>query len=179
MNFRVLHYKTLDSTNNLARILAEQGASEGTVIVADYQTRGRGRFRRRWYSPRGVGLLFSVILRPRLQSSQASILTHMAAQSVRLTLDEEFRLGATLKRPNDVLVRGKKISGILTEASGEQRRLSHAIIGIGLNVNTMAKDLLGRATSIYLEKGRKFELVPILDSILSHLGKMYSKINHG
>src|SRR3989338_6838440 len=173
MTFRILHYDTVDSTNNLARALAERGGGEGAVFVANYQPPGGGRFRGRWYSPRGAGLLFSIILRPRFQSSKASILTHVAAQAVRETLEKQFGLQARLKKPNDVVVGGKKIAGVLAEASGQQRTLSYVVIGIGLNVNTKAKDLLQTATSMYVETAGRLELHSILNSVLGIFGRMY------
>ena len=166
MNFRILHYDTVDSTNDLALEFAREGAAEGTVVAADYQTHGRGRFKRRWVSPRGAGLLFSIVLRPTLKTSAAPILTHWAAQSIREILQEKFALPATLKRPNDVLVGGKKIAGILTEARGQGSRVEYVVLGVGLNVNTKRQGLLRTATSIFLETGKKVKKDGLLEDIL-------------
>ncbi len=177
MNFRILHYQTLDSTNDLALSFARQGAEEGTVIASDYQTHGRGRFRRRWISPRGKGLLFSIILRPRLKTSAAPILTHVAAQSVAEALQTKFNLSAKLKKPNDILVGGKKIAGILTEASGNHKCLEHVVIGIGLNMNSSRRELLRNATSVYLETGERVRLDATLRQILAIFRTKYSRLN--
>src|SRR3989338_7714076 len=118
MNFRILHYKSLDSTNDLALRLAKEGAEEGTVVTEEYQTKGRGRFKRRWTSPHGAGLLFSVILRPKFKMSRAPFLTHLGARAIQTTLQARFGFEVKLKQPNDVLVAGKKIAGILTESTG-------------------------------------------------------------
>ncbi|MBI1977754.1 MAG: biotin--[acetyl-CoA-carboxylase] ligase [Candidatus Omnitrophica bacterium] len=176
MNFRILHYKTLDSTNDLALEFAREGASEGTVIVTEYQKHGRGRFRRKWFSPRGKGLLFSIILRPNLEASSVSILTHLAAKSVQKVLKEVFHLPAKLKRPNDLLVNGKKICGILTEASGQGRAIKYVVVGIGLNVSAGKKDLLRMATSILAETGKRVEQKELLERILFHFAVEYRSL---
>ena len=167
MAFRILYYDTLDSTNNLALAFAKEGAEEGTVIVADYQTKGRGRFNRKWISPRGKGLLFSMILRPPLSASSVPILTHLAAKSVAEVLEEDFNLPAKLKKPNDVLVNGRKIAGILTESSTVKSQIEHVVLGIGLNVNAARPRLLKTATSIAIEAGQKADKNAILDRILA------------
>ncbi len=177
MRFRILHYKTLDSTNNLAVSFAREGAEEGVVVLSDYQTQGRGRFKRRWQSPRGKGLLFSILLRPNLKSSSASILTHLAAQSIADVLKKDFKLPVKLKKPNDVLVNGKKITGILTESSAYHQRVEYVIVGIGLNVSTARKDLLKTATSIYAETQEKADMGEILESILKVFKTKYSEVN--
>ncbi len=175
MNFRILHYDTLDSTNNLAISFARDGASEGTVVTADFQTKGRGRFERTWLSPKGKGLLFSIILRPKLKVSEAPILTHLAAQSVSEILASNFDLPAKLKKPNDVLVRGRKICGILTESSAVKQKLDYVVLGIGLNVDSTQKELLDSATSIFLETKKKVEKEKLLLDILGCFEAKYEK----
>lgn len=175
MNFRILHYDQLPSTNDLALELASKDASEGTVVLTDHQTQGRGRFRKKWASRPEKDLLFSILLRPRLSPSAVPILTHFAARSVASVLEEEFSLPAKLKKPNDVLVEGKKISGILTEGSSSKNRMDYCIVGIGLNVNSRKRDLPAGATSIYLETEKKADKFSILDSILNHFWKEYSE----
>ncbi len=176
MHFRILHYKTLDSTNNLAIHFAKEGAEEGAVITTDYQTQGRGRFKRRWQSPRGKGLLFSILLRPNLKSSSVSILTHLAAQSIADILRKSFELPVKLKKPNDVLVNGKKIAGILTESSAHHHRIEYVVIGIGLNVNTPRKDLLKTATSVYAETKEKANLGQTFEEILKAFKTRYLEL---
>jgi BirA family biotin operon repressor/biotin-[acetyl-CoA-carboxylase] ligase len=176
VQFRILHYETLDSTNNLAITLARDGAAEGTVILSDYQTHGRGRFKRCWISPRGKGLLFSVITRPKLKRSHSAILTHLAAKSVTEVLERRHRLPARIKKPNDVLVRGAKIAGILAESSGYPDRLDYVVIGIGLNVNTPRQSLFKGATSICLETGRQTGISELLCEILLNFEEKYSEL---
>lgn len=177
MRFRILHYETLDSTNNLALHLAREGAHEGTVVAADFQTKGRGRFKRRWISPKGKGLLFSIILRPQLKTSAASILTHLTARSVAEVLKTSFELPVKLKRPNDVLVNGKKIAGILTESSGNHHQLEYVVAGIGLNLNMKPKELLRTATSVYIETKKAVkDKEELLAKILSSFRSKYEAV---
>lgn len=175
MNFRILHYDTLDSTNNLAISFARNGAMEGTVIVSEYQTKGRGRFNRSWQSARGKDLLFSFILRPKLKASGTPILTHLAAQSVLETLISKFELVAKLKKPNDVLIQGKKICGILTESSATKQNMDYVVVGIGLNVNSEKKDLIDLATSIRIETKKKVDKAPLLIDILERFRTKYEQ----
>lgn len=176
MKFRILHYQTLDSTNNLALFFAREGVREGTVIVSDYQTHGRGRFARQWISPRGKGLLFSIVLRPNFKTSAAPILTHLAAQSVAEALKAVFNLSATLKKLNDVLIGGKKIAGILTESCGSHNHLEYVVVGVGLNVNSKRQELGQNATSVYLEISEKAKLDLIFQHILSIFSAKYSEL---
>ncbi len=177
MNLRILHYDRLPSTNDLALELASKKAAEGTVIVSDYQTHGRGRFKRKWVSRPGKNLLFSIVLKPRFSAQTAPILTHLAARSVASILKKQFSLPAKLKRPNDVLVGEKKISGILTEAASSNGRMEYVVVGIGLNVNSRKGDLPAGATSIYLETDQKIDPSEILDLILNHFWNQYFHAN--
>ncbi len=175
MQFRVLQYKSVDSTNNLAREFAEGGAAEGTIVSADYQTSGRGRFDRKWQSPKAAGLLFSVILRPKVKASEASMLTHLAAKSVAKTLKDVCGLSPALKKPNDVLVAKKKIAGILTESCGKGRNIDFVILGIGININTTKAKMLKTATSARAETGKRYERGEVLDSFLTEFESNYEK----
>jgi BirA family transcriptional regulator, biotin operon repressor / biotin---[acetyl-CoA-carboxylase] ligase len=166
MNFRILHYNTLPSTNDFAISLAKQGAREGTVVTAKYQTRGRGRFRRRWHSTRGTGLLFSLILRPKVKTSKASLITHLAARSIQEAIERVSSIKSTLKRPNDVLVNQKKVAGILCESSTSGSRVDYVVLGAGLNVNSRKKDLIRGATSLFEESHKKYKPEDLLDEFL-------------
>ena len=173
MNFRIIHYNTLDSTNSLALEFAREGAAEGTVVTAEYQTEGRGRLKRKWISLRGTGLLFSLILRPKFKVSLAPYLTRLAGEAVQETLAEKFKLSGKLKLPNDVLIGKKKISGILTESTGSGKQIDHVVIGIGLNVMSKLKDLPRKATSILLETGKKADKQKLLLDILNRIDSKY------
>jgi len=176
MPFKILHYESVDSTNQVARALAEKGMEEGVVVQSSFQTHGRGRFHRRWRSPKGKDLLFSIILRPVLKQHQVSILTQVAARAVRHVLRETFELPAVIKKPNDILVQGKKICGILTEASSFPSGVRYVIVGIGLNVNAKRSEMIRRATSICEGVKKPVDLNELLDLILSQFAVCYREL---
>lgn len=178
---RVLLYPQVDSTNTLARSLAAQGEPEGTVVVAEEQTSGRGRQGRAWVAPAGTCLLFSLVLRPRLEPAQLQHLTMMAALALRDALRDAAGLQAAIKWPNDVLLSGRKVAGILTEARTTGVLVDFAILGIGLNVNLPAEALPPAfdATSIAVELGRPVPRVPLLQSILRQLEQRYQWLQAG
>src|SRR5262245_32770011 len=130
----VLRYESLPSTNDLAREMAAKGADEGLAILALAQTCGRGRLGRSWTSPHGDGLYLSLILRPKIEPLFSTVITLAAAVAVAQTLSEDFNLPVDIKWPNDVLVRGKKICGILLENAIEGSRLEYGVLGIGVNL---------------------------------------------
>ena len=131
-----LHYfDELGSTNTLARELTERGAPEGEVVIADAQTQGRGRLGRHWESPARLNLYFSIILRPRLAPAHAAQITLMAAVALAEALDSFIAPTAEIKWPNDILVGGQKLAGVLTEAACSADAIEYVILGIGINVN--------------------------------------------
>lgn len=132
----VEYHESIDSTNSRAKTLAEEGAPEGTLIVAGEQTAGRGRQGRAFFSPGGTGVYFTLLLRPRFSMNDAALITTYAACCVADAIDECIGCTASIKWVNDVFVNGRKVSGILTEASfgAEDMRLSYVIVGIGINV---------------------------------------------
>ena len=148
-------YEKVSSTNDRACQIAEEGGEEGTVIVAEQQSKGKGRMGRSWSSPRG-GIYLSVILRPKLIPTEVSKLTLVAALSVAQTIRDTAGLRALIKWPNDILVGKKKLCGILTELKAEQDMTSFVILGIGINVNTRKSLLPENSTSISEESDEKF-----------------------
>ena len=170
--FKIRRIKRVDSTTSAAFRWADRGAPSGTVIVSDYQTRGHGKFGRRWVSPRGKNLLFSVLLRPSFKAGKAPLLTQIACRTVSRVLERELGLETTFKRPNDVLVGGRKISGVLVEAKGRSNGdLDCLVIGIGLNVNARREELVPGATSLIEETGRKQSRFELLKELLRQLKK--------
>ncbi len=138
---KFLYYSAVESTNATIRALAEQGSAGGTVVIAEEQLQGRGRRGRYWFSPPGKGLWFSLLLRPTgIAPSAAAPITLVAAAALGQALRRETGLGVTLKWPNDLLLNGKKIGGILTELKGEPDRVEYLIIGAGLNINQSETD---------------------------------------
>ena len=177
MGKTVLFLRKVNSTNLWAKRLARSGAQEGTIAVAESQSSGRGRLDRRWYSPVG-GLWFSVVLRPQIYASEVSQLTVVTALSVIQTLRDLYGLEAHAKWPNDVLVNGRKICGILGEANSEANKVSFVIMGIGLNANfdvdkALPESIAASATSLETEIGHKVDLERLLTTLLKRFESDY------
>lgn len=137
---RIHYYETIGSTNLIARELAKGNAPEGTLVIAEEQTQGRGRNNRKWFSPKGKSLLFSLILRPDWEPNHAARLTAIAAIAVAEGIRKSTGLPAFIKWPNDIRVHGKKVAGILTELEVVKSRIKFAIVGIGVNVSIDKKE---------------------------------------
>lgn len=166
-------YDQIESTNITALALAEQGAPEGTVILADSQTQGRGRMGRHWISPPNVNLYLSIILRPDGDPPRAGLWSLAAAVAVARTIEQATTLPARLKWPNDILVHDKKVSGLLLESAIRNGRFKHLILGIGLNVN-LTRDVLPDAlrssvTSLREELGREVDRIKLFQRLLEQL----------
>lgn len=172
----VYYFGCTDSTNVQAKRLAEEGAAHGTLVVADRQTAGRGRRGRGWDSPAGKNLYFTLILKPDFAPDKASMLTLVMAMAVLKGLKR--LLGAAsvgIKWPNDLVINGKKICGILTEMALEQSRIGHVIIGVGINVETQefAAELVDKATDIETACGRKLCKADLLAEIMQAFEEYY------
>ena len=173
----ILFSREVDSTNEWAKELAMYGACEGTVVIAETQTRGRGRLGREWVSPTG-GLWFSMILRPKFRPSEAVKLTFVAGLAVAKVLREMFDLKAETKWPNDVLVNGRKICGILTEMNTTGETVNFVVVGVGVNTNfdveeAFPEQLKKVATSLQNELGRKVRLEELFRGLLERLENLY------
>ena len=168
------HFETLDSTNDLAKELAAQGAPEGTVVVAETQTGGRGRLGREWNSPPGVGLYVSLVLRPMLPPMELPQITLTTAVAVVRAVRRVTGVAPGIKWPNDLLLNGKKLGGILTEMETESDRIRHVVVGLGLNVNNPAfpPELAATATSLALATGRAFSRVQLLQAWLEEFEEL-------
>ena len=178
MGKEIHSFKTIGSTNETAKRLAESGAPEGTIVISEKQTRGKGRLGRSWHSPSGQGLYFSLILRPDLDFSRIPAIAMVAALAICHTLEGYGDLRAQVKWPNDCLLNGKKVAGILVELSAEMDKVCYAILGVGINVNNSVRDfpshLRSKATSLALESGRKTDRVDLLQKILHNFEKSYN-----
>ena len=173
---RTVYFDATDSTNIQARRLAEAHAPHGTLVVSDRQDGGKGRRGRSWASPSGVGIWMSLILRPKIDPSLASMLTLVAALAVREGIREETGLSPLIKWPNDLVLNGKKICGILTEMSTELMEIQYVITGIGINVNQreFPPEIRDTATSLSLEAGRSFRRSSLIAAILKAFEKDYA-----
>ncbi len=172
-------FAVADSTNSRAVALAESEAPHGTVVCADAQTGGRGRFGRTWESPPGVNLYVSLLLRPPLEPPQAPQLTLVTAVALAAAVEGATGLSTRLKWPNDLYLGGRKAAGILAEMSADADRLRHVVIGAGLNVNAEGPDfppaLRGKATSLKIQAGRGFARVEVLARFLESFSDAYRR----
>jgi len=177
LGHHVSSYRHVGSTNTVAVQLAESGAPEGQIVTAEEQRKGRGRFTRNWHSPTGTGIYMSIILRPFLKPAEAPGLSIMTAVALADTLEGYCPEKVQIKWPNDVLISGRKVAGILTELSAERDAVNHVIIGIGINVNQELTDfpeeIRGIATSVRHALRRKISRVELVQSFLLHLEKHY------
>ena len=167
----------VDSTQNVARARADTGAPEGTVVWADHQTRGRGRLGRPWTDEPGSALLISIILRPAAAFRRLPEISLLAGAAVAEAVREESGLPVALDWPNDLLVRGRKVAGILAESLPSREESAVVILGVGVNVNQtrFPDDLAVRATSLALETGRQFDREKLLRTLLLRLERWYHR----
>lgn len=168
---------TLPSTQKLAHRYAYENAPEGTIVVTEEQTEGRGRLDRKWHSPKYTGIWMSLILRPNIPPMNAPQLTLLAAVGVVRAIQEVTGIEPDIKWPNDILVSGKKVVGILTELQAESDRINSVIIGIGVNVNQsidqFPDSLKEIATSLAIINGEKIDRALLLQQMLFHIEKLY------
>lgn len=170
---RIHYFPEIDSTMDAARELAKQGAGEGTLVVAESQRHGRGRLGREWLSPRG-GIYLTVILRPRISPVYAPRANLMAAVAVATTIRRLYGIEADLKWPNDVLIAGAKVCGILAEMHAERDTVSFVNIGIGINANTSISEFEDTATSLKDVLGREICRRQLLASLLTQIDRQHS-----
>lgn len=174
---RVTCLETVDSTNSYAKKLAEQGEPEGTLVVAERQTAGRGRRGRYWESPSGENVFMTLLLRPKLHPSRISGITLLAALALVRAVREMVSVKVEIKWPNDVVVEGKKICGILTEMSSEENFVHYAVVGIGINVNqhSFSEELREKATSLFLETGEEWNRCALAARTAALFGEYYRR----
>lgn len=168
-------YKSVDSTNIRAKDLAETGSVHGTLVVADEQTMGRGRRGRGWESRKGISIYMSLVLKPDIEPGNASMLTLVAAMAVAEGIRQSTGLECQIKWPNDVVIHGKKVCGILTEMSTQIDYINHIVIGIGINVHNeeFPEEIRDIATSLYLESGKKQNRALIIEKVWEAFEQYY------
>lgn len=174
---KVVCCEQVDSTNTKAKQLAELGEPEGTLVVAEEQTAGKGRRGRGWVSEPGVGVWMSLILRPDIAPVDSSCITLVTALAVAEGISRACGLDARIKWPNDIILNGKKVCGILTEMSSEREYIHYVVVGIGINVNTgsFPEESCARATSVFLEKGEKADRQSLIAACMESFGKYYGQ----
>lgn len=175
----IIYYERVNSTNDLAKVLAGQGVIEGTVVVAEEQSGGRGRRGRAWSSPGGTGVWMSVLLRPKLSPANAPKITIMAAVAVVRAIERVCGQKVGIKWPNDIVYKGKKLAGILTEMSAEVDSINHIVLGIGTNVNVPQEafpaEIQEKGTSLLIATGHTVSRVAYLRALLEELEVAYAQ----
>jgi BirA family biotin operon repressor/biotin-[acetyl-CoA-carboxylase] ligase len=173
----VHYFESLPSTNDRAKELAAVGAPEGTLVVAEGQSAGRGRLGRHWESPPGVGLYVSLLLRPPLPPHELPQITLTTAVAVARALERAADAAPEIKWPNDLLLAGKKVGGILTEMETEADQIRYLVVGLGLNVNNrdFPPEIADIATSLALALGRAFPRAPLLRAWLEEFEGLYRR----
>lgn len=174
----IVHFPSLNSTNTKAKELASTDIANGTVVISEEQTSGRGRFGRQWISPKFKGIWMSIILKPDMDPTNASNITLIGAAAVTEAL-AELGVEAKIKWPNDIILNNKKLGGILTEMSSELNLINYIIIGIGINVNIssedFSKELEEIATSLKIQTGEELSRKELLANILGHFERLYEE----
>lgn len=174
---KIIHYNTINSTNIEAKNLANDGEIEGTVIISEEQINGRGRLGRGWVSPKNKGIWMSIILRPDINPVDAAKVTQIGAASVLLAI-KNTGLDPLVKWPNDIVVDGKKVCGILTEMNAELHRINYLVIGIGINVNIeeneYPNEIKEMATSLKIQTGKTINRKKLTADILNYFEEFYN-----
>lgn len=175
----VMVFDTVPSTNTTLAEMADSGSGEGMVVVADGQTGGRGRMGRDWFSPKGFNIYLSALFRPDIHPSYSPVFTFIASLSLIKTL-RDFNFSPEIKWPNDVLIDGKKVAGVLTEMRLKQDKLDYVVVGVGLNVNlpeelikTNLSSEADKVTSLYLESGNELSREHVASRLIGALDECY------
>ncbi len=170
------YYESLDSSNTKARELAEDGHPSGTLVVAEQQSVGKGRRGRSWESAPGIGIYMTLMLKPEINPGNASMLTLVAAMAVTNAIRRITGAQALIKWPNDIVINGKKICGILTEMSAQFDYINNIVIGIGINVHneSFPEELKETASSLWIECGRHFHRATIIETFLEEFERTYA-----
>lgn len=172
----VLYFDTIDSTNTKAQELAEKGYQSGTLVVADKQESGKGRRGRSWVSPSGTGIFMTLMIKPDINPNNASMLTLVAALAVAKAITSVTGEEAMIKWPNDIVVNGKKVCGILTEMNAQFDYINHIVVGIGINVHneSFPEEISQMASSLMIEAGgKRFHRAQIIAETMSYFEQYY------
>lgn len=173
---KIVYFESIDSTNNYAKEQAEN-FEDGTIILSEEQLTGKGRMGREWSSPKGAGIWMSIILKPKILIAEATKITQIAAAAVCISIREITSLEALVKWPNDIVIHGKKVSGILIEASLELNKINYIVVGIGVNTNNTSfpKELKEKATSLFIENNKDIDRRDLMVKIIENFEKLYDE----
>lgn len=177
---KIIYFDEITSTNDIAFALANNGAVDGTLVIADSQTTGKGRLNRKWFSPKGKSILASLILRPQMPISYSGNMILMVTLSIVHSIRHITNLEAMIKWPNDIVVNSKKVSGVLVESKIERNHVDFFVVGFGINVNIskdeFPKEIIDIATSINIELGFEVSRTQLLQEVLHQIESRYIRI---
>ncbi len=184
LGHHIIHKESVSSTQKLAHIAALDGAEHGTIVIADEQTGGKGRSDRSFHSKKDEGIWMSILLRPDILPYEAPQLTLLTATILAQVIDQYEGIQPQIKWPNDILINGKKIAGILTEMQAEQDKVLYVVIGIGINVNqkieSFPKDIQSRVTSLGIEKNGNIDMIKLIQNIIESFEEKFDLyLEHG
>lgn len=176
---KIIYFDSVDSTNSKAKELASAGEVDGTLVISEVQTMGKGRLGRSFISPKGKGIWMSIILRPEIDPMSAAVITQISAAAVNLAASE-MNIKTLIKWPNDIIINRKKVCGILTEMSAELTNINYVILGIGINVNVDEEEFTGEvknvATSFKVETGKSISRKELLSKFLNNFEELYEDL---
>ena len=177
MGRQIRYFSRIDSTNQYAKRIAEEGAPDGTLIIADEQTAGKGRSGRTWVTPPAEAIAFTLLLRPKLSPDRISMVTLVMGLAVTNAVNSLYGVSAGIKWPNDVVIKGRKLCGILTEMSAEVRQVNYIVIGVGINANltSFPEEIREIATSLKLELGRDINRAELIARVMAEFERLYAE----
>ena len=177
MGRQIRYFSRIDSTNQYAKRIAEEGAPDGTLIIADEQTAGKGRSGRTWVTPPAEAIAFTLLLRPKLSPDRISMVTLVMGLAVTNAVNSLYGVSAGIKWPNDVVIKGRKLCGILTEMSAEVRQVNYIVIGVGINANltSFPEEIREIATSLKLELGRDINRAELIARVMTEFERLYAE----
>ena len=177
MGRQIRYFSRIDSTNQYAKRIAEEGAPDGTLIIADEQTAGKGRSGRTWVTPPAEAIAFTLLLRPKLSPDRISMVTLVMGLAVTNAVNSLYGVSAGIKWPNDVVIKGRKLCGILTEMSAEVRQVNYIVIGVGINANltSFPEEIREIATSLKLEMGRDINRAELIARVMTEFERLYAE----
>ena len=177
MGRQIRYFSRIDSTNQYAKRIAEEGAPDGILIIADEQTAGKGRSGRTWVTPPAEAIAFTLLLRPKLSPDRISMVTLVMGLAVTNAVNSLYGVSAGIKWPNDVVIKGRKLCGILTEMSAEVRQVNYIVIGVGINANltSFPEEIREIATSLKLELGRDINRAELIARVMAEFERLYAE----
>ena len=177
MGRQIRYFSRIDSTNQYAKRIAEEGAPDGTLIIADEQTAGKGRSGRTWVTPPAEAIAFTLLLRPKLSPDRISMVTLVMGLAVTNAVNSLYDVSAGIKWPNDVVIKGRKLCGILTEMSAEVRQVNYIVIGVGINANltSFPEEIREIATSLRLELGCDINRAELIARVMTEFERLYAE----